>query len=354
MTIMIVSFTPKEILFASDSFRYFLKEGTTEDVLKHTLEIDRTNLKDHIETYETNCPKIHKITKTCGLIAGGDSRFSDIIEGLNTRKNITKQIMERLQQKGKLTAFWSCHIGRFRKGKAELTSIVYEKGSINVKESVQDNISFDSFAPEMKDVFFKKYVYPFYLSDLKCKITILNEFFTEITQLFNGLAGGTPIIAKIDKDGFRWIAKPKTSHTQNFTTYSLNFMPEKIETQSTTQYAWSSSDETTILSLSFEGDSTMLLLILADCQLSCYDPVFAGVKLYLDGVLLDDTVAQIGVTHLTAPYWYSNYSVHSVQIVTKGSHTLIMKFRSSVTNYYVYADARRLSILKSFYQGGTT
>ena len=32
MTIIIVSYTPDEILFASDSYRYYLKEGIAESV----------------------------------------------------------------------------------------------------------------------------------------------------------------------------------------------------------------------------------------------------------------------------------------------------------------------------------
>lgn len=96
---MIVSYTPKEILFASDSFRYYLKPDTVQAVLEHQLEINRTNFKENIERIERNAPKIHKITRNIGLCCGGDGTFNGIVQNLNKRKSIPKQIMERLKQK---------------------------------------------------------------------------------------------------------------------------------------------------------------------------------------------------------------------------------------------------------------
>lgn len=202
---MIVSYTPDEILFASDTFRYYLKSDTVKAVLEHTLEINHKNFKEHIEKIEFNKPKIHKITRNTGLIAGGDGRLNDVIQNLNKRKNIPKQIMERLEQYDH-EAFWSCHVATVRKGKVQLTSIFYKNGKITTKQHIKDNISLDSFAPEMKDIFFKKYVMQFYISNTQEKIKILNEFFNEITELFNKLAGGNPKIAKIDSEGFKWIS----------------------------------------------------------------------------------------------------------------------------------------------------
>jgi len=336
---MIVSFTPKEILFASDSFRYYLKEGTVEDVLSHKLEINHTNLKDHIETYETNCSKIHE-----GLICGGDGRFSDIItEG----KNTPEQIIERLKRKGKLNAYWSCHVGELGK----LTNITYKNGEIETKEQTTDNIWFDSFSPEIKEIFFKKYIMQFYLANTQEKIKIIHEFFKEITTLFNGLAGGTPQIAILNENGFNYIIP------QNFTAYSLNWMPEKIETASATDYSWSSQTYTTILQLDFECESTMLLLILAHCHVwSGLDREVVDVRLTLDDVELNDSRIYLGSTDpiSASANLYDCYSVHSVRIVVKGSHSLKLQMASGTTNFHtIYAKTRRLSIIKSFYQGGT-
>lgn len=207
MTIMIVSYTPKQILFASDTFRYYLKPDTVKAVLEHTLEINHTNFKEHIETIEFNKSKIHRITRNVGLCCGGDGTFSDIIQNLNKRKSITKQILKRLKQKQcDHKAFWSCHVATVRKGKVQLTSIFYKNGKITTKQHTKDNIEFSSFTPEMKDIFFKKYVMLFYISNIKQKIQVVNEFFNEITELFNNLAGGEPKIAKIDSEGFQWIS----------------------------------------------------------------------------------------------------------------------------------------------------
>jgi hypothetical protein len=347
MTITIVSFTPKEILFASDTYRYFLKEGTVEDVLSHKLEINHTNLKDHVESFETNQPKIHKISKTCGLIAGGDGRFTDIIEGLNKRKNITNQILERLQQKGKITAFWSCHIGRFRKGKVELTSIIYESGKITTKEHSNEDVNFDSFAPEMQ----KRFPFMlFYMAKLQEKIKIINEFFAETTKLYNGMAGGIPQITIINEKGFQWIT------TQNFTGYSYNWMPEKIETISTTEVSWSSDTWTNILELGFECESKMICLMFATIDVRAVR-ASAGYasglfQLTLDGTELPATLMNAGADPILLID--DNIDIHTIAIVDKGSHTFRMRMCAGTVNTTVYAFHRRLSILKGFYQGGTT
>jgi hypothetical protein len=342
MTICITSFTPTEILFASDTFRYFLKEGTIEDVLTHKLEINHTSLKDHIESYETNQPKIHKITKNMGLICGGDSRFADVTENLNIRKNIQKQITERLQQKDKLDTFWSCHIGRWHKGKAELTSIIYESGKITTKEHTKENITFDSFAPEMQ----KRFPFmPFYIANKQEKIKIINEFFKETTKLYNNLAGGTPKLAILNEKGFHWIT------TQNFTTYSFDWMPEKIETTSATTISWSSTDWTDILDLSFECESTMLIFGFVYCRVG--DPNGAGLNIKVR----DENDNYVPTTYgyfYTGSVLRSCYSSHFLMIIEKGTHHVKISIASNTSDVLVYAYDRRLSLLKGFYQGGTT
>jgi len=340
---MIVSFTPKEILFASDRFRYYLKEGTVEDVLSHKLEINHTNLKDHIETYETNCSKIHE-----GLICGGDGRFSDIItEG----KNTPEQIIERLKRKGKLNAYWSCHVGELGK----LTNITYKNGEIETKEQTTDNIWFDSFSPEIKEIFFKKYIMQFYLANTQEKIKIINEFFKEVTALFGGTAGGVPQIATLNEKGFQWIT------TQNFTTYSLNWMPEKIETEASDEQSWAQTSWTPILELGFTCESTMLCFIHAYVRGSCTN-IGSGnligenrLILELDGTNIETTFGIIGFAWLVPNGLIrGTYCPHTVAIIQKGMHTLKIKMRTLSTDIVAYAVDRRLSVIKGMYQGGTT
>jgi hypothetical protein len=351
MTIMIVSFTPKEILFASDTFRYFLTEDTTERVLNHALEITHTNLKEYVETYETNAPKIRRITKSTGLICGGDGRFSDIPEGLNKRKNIAKQILERLEQKGKIKAFWSCHIGRLHNGKITLTSIIYESGKITTNEHTKEDVTFDSFAPEMK----KRFPFMvFYIANTQEKITVINEFFRETTERYGGLAGGIPQIAILNEKGFQWI------HPHNFTGYSLNWMPEKIETMASSELAWSSQDWTDILSLGFECESTMLCIILIDARGSIKKDAGtaeanAEYRLLLDGNYISGTFGWIGKVEFTVnEALHGHYSMHTVAIVPKGSHTLTMQMIANIGGSTARAYDRRLTIIKGFYQGGAT
>jgi hypothetical protein len=359
MTILITSYTSSEIVLVSDLFRYVLKKGVLEDVLNQKLQITHENLKERVERIEKDAPKIHRLTKNVALSCSGDCSFNDIIQNLNARKDVPKQILARLQNK-KLEAFWTCHVASFNKktGKAELTSIIYEKGSLKTKESTQDNITLDSFALETKDLFFKKYGMVFYVGSTEEKTKIIQEFFSEITELFQGDAGGEPIIAKIDKDGFKWIVKPKQSRAQNFTTYAYNWCPEKIETQSTTEVAWSQQTWTTVLELTFECESTMLLLILAHAVGRLYSTE-AGHKgfsfrLTLDDTELYDTNMRFIGYHSAANYRQDNYSVHNVAIKTKGSHSLKLQMYTESLNCILYTYGRRLSILKGFYQGGTT
>jgi hypothetical protein len=347
---MIVAFTPKETLFVSDTFRYYLKEGTSEDVLDHRLEINHSNLKEHVEHYETDCPKIHKVTGNTGLICGGDGRFSDIPEGLNEGENTVTQILQRLKRKGNINAYWSCHIAQLGK----LTSIIYKNGEIETTEQTTDNIWFDSFAPEIKEIFFKKYINFFYLATTQEKIKIINEFFKEVTALFGGLAGGKAEIAILNEQGFQWV------RSQNFTAYSMNWCPEKIETESAVDIAISDTFFTDILELPFECESTMLLFISAYVNGYIYNnsanpaAMYKVHRLLLDGNYVPVTYCTIGGYCLSASHLDAPYSIHTVAIVVKGSHVLKIQMCAVQINSIAYAIQRRLTILKGFYQGGST
>jgi len=365
MTIGITFSDYKEIMLVSDEYRYLLMDGVVEDALLHKLQITHENFEQCVQTIERNAPKIFRFGKNIGILATGDCRFSSILTTLNKRGNITKQILEQLKQK-KLEGFWSCRIGKYntKKEKTEMVSITYENGKVNIIEHDRDTVGFDSFSPEMKDVFFKKYVTAFYVGNTEEKITVVKEFFEEISTLYNNKAGGEPVIAKIDRNGFQWITKPKLSRSQNFTTYSLNFMPTKIDTESTTQVAWSSDTNwTDILELAFECESKMILFIHAYTKVTVYKEASADhkqigsdFKLTLDGTDVDTTSGHVASDEpATLGYWLkSGYSCHDVLIVEKGSHTLRIAVRmmggTGVTAYYY---DRRLSILKGFYQGGT-
>jgi hypothetical protein len=354
MTILIVSYTPKEILFVSDTFRYYLKCGVDKAIASHKLEYNHTNYAECVERTEMNCPKIHRITGRTGLICGGDGRFSDVIQKLNTRRNISAQILERLEKKH-LNAFWSCHVATVRKGNLELTDIIYDRGNITKRENSKDNISFDSFAPELKDLFFKKYVMPFYLSNTEEKTKVLQEFFSEITELYDGLAGGDIIIAKIDRNGFQWLIRPK-GHFHTNTTYSMNWCPEKIETCSATDISWTQESWTTILELaSVECEGSMLLFMFAHCDVEVYAQTqSASLRLTLDDVELTETNMDFGIGDWATYGLKSCYSCHAVKIVPKGLHSLKLQLASGTADHTVLGKARRISVLKGFYQGGNT
>ena len=365
MTIIIVSYTAQEIVLVSDSFKYVLKDGVLEDVLGHKLEITHANLNEHVERIERDSFKIHPLTRNMAVCCSGDSSFGDIIQHLNVREDIPKQILARLENK-KLTVFWTCHVARFNEktGKAELTSIVYDRGTIKTKEHAQDNISLDSFAPETAELFFKKYAMVFYVGNTEEKTKVVQEFFEEITEIFQGNAGGIPTIAKIDKNGFHWVSTPKLLPIQNFTNYSSTWCPEKIETSASSDWAIVNDNWQTILKLeNFECDSTMLLFILAHAgEVRCSnDGVKARCYLSIDATS-DDDQYESGLLTETRGYMgcdghpsNNHYSVHSVKVLAKGLHTLRLHAKRYVaTSGNVIFVGRRLTILKGFYQGGTT
>jgi hypothetical protein len=323
-------------------------------VLEHRLIVDHNNFKEYIESFETNAPKIHRLTKKTALCSGGDGSFSDVIQTLNPRKNIPKQILERLKKKH-LTAFWFCHVATVRKGKPTLTSISYEAGEIKTEESVSDNITLNSFAPEMKDIFFGKYVMPFYIGTTGEKTKILQEFFDEIGKLYEGRAGGTPVIAKIDKDGFKWVTKAPRAHVQNFTGYGVKWMPQKIETMLSTELAWSSLDWTNILELSFECENKELVFALVHSAMHTYDVGYGYFRLLIDDNILPESQIELGRSDGSGTAsFYGNYATNNVAILEKGSHILKVQMCTGVTGKTVYAKARRITILKGFYAGGAS
>ena len=143
---------------------------------------------------------------------------------------------------------------------------------------------------------------------------------------------------------------------QDFTTYSYNWMPDKIETTSTTTVSWSSDTWTNVLELSFECESTQLCIIFATIDGSVVRSSSGYAQglfqLTIDGTELPATLMSIGADSIVKTH--DNVSIHTVAIVEKGSHTLRIRMSAQTGSTTVYAFHRRLSILKSFYQGGTT
>ena len=206
----------------------------------------------------------------------------------------------------------------------------------------------------MKDIF-QKYVMGFYLSNTEQKTKIIQEFFKDVTELYAGVAGGKPVVAKIDKNGFKWIVKMPPAHVQNFTTYSNSWMPSKIETVATTEYSWTSENWTTILELAFECENKELLFILAHAEIDIWDAKYAYFRLVMDSTEIPASYMALGrVDGSNSASFFGCYATNNVLIVEKGSHALKLQIASYITDKIVAARSRRLTIQKGFYQGGAT
>jgi len=163
-------------------------------------------------------------------------------------------------------------------------------------------------------------------------------------------------------DGFQVNFGDQTPIFQDFTTYSYNWTPDKLETTSTTSTSWSQTSWTDILSLQFECESVMLCFISA----YAYSRVYNGTgsaqecvgmfRIIYDGTPISATIGDIGGYTRNTKYFRSPYSSHTVKIANKGTHTVKIQMcvYIPVSNATVYAFDRRLTIIKGFYQGGTT
>jgi hypothetical protein len=147
---------------------------------------------------------------------------------------------------------------------------------------------------------------------------------------------------------------------QDFTAYSYNWCPEKIETMLATELAWSNQTWTDILELGFECESTMLCMIFAHARGSIKKDsgtaeANAEYKLLLDDSDISGTFGWIGKVEMAPNEILRGcYSSHSVAIITKGTHTVKMQMIANIAGSTARAYDRRISILKGFYQGGAT
>lgn len=205
MTITIAWFSPKQILFVADKFTYTIPNAILEPFLNESKQITPQNMKEIVMKAEKTTSKIKQISKNKGLIFGGLCTLNDAIQKLNPRKNLTKQIIEKLKQHKEKTK-WSCIIGSYEKNRCKCTEIIYTNGKVQTRELTNESITIDAFSPEIVELFKVRYVQPLlHCTTLEQQIQMFKRFFRKITTLFKGLAGGEPQIAKIDEEGFKWV-----------------------------------------------------------------------------------------------------------------------------------------------------
>jgi hypothetical protein len=156
-------------------------------------------------------------------------------------------------------------------------------------------------------------------------------------------------------DGWQFNVGDQTPAFQDYTVYSYNWMPEKIDTTALTEYSWSSESWTDILTLTFDCEAKMLLFILAHAEIDCWDCKYGYVRLVMDSTEIPASYMSLGrLDGSNSASFFGCYSTNNVLIVEKGSHTLKLQLASYVADKIVAARSRRLTILKGFYQGGAT
>ena len=82
--------------------------------------------------------------------------------------------------------------------------------------------------------------------------------------------------------------------------------------------------------------------------------VYADQKLVLDDTEIPAVFHEAKLYAVNGEYTKWNYAPHAVITTTKGSHTIKLQIKNFIENTALYAWHRRLSIIKGFYQGGTT
>ena len=157
-------------------------------------------------------------------------------------------------------------------------------------------------------------------------------------------------------DGWQLNVGDQTPAFQDFTAYSWNWMPSQIDTEETSSYAWSSTDPTEILTLTFECESKMLCIILAFTRLVAMRAAAGDdrgqIWLRIDEGDATKTYGKFGTS--SSIEIHDTYHVHKIEILAKGSHTIDVVFKALSADTTVYAYDRRITVIKGFYQGGTT
>lgn len=212
MTITVTSYRPNRILFCSDTYNYSVNLNILNKALQGEYTFNHKNFKEAIVKIIEDKPKIHKFGKSIGVMWTGDLFYKDksLLRGLNMQKDVICQLEKRLRaRKEKKLTNLSFYAGRFDKERSQcvLDYLYYKNGQIRRSEQYdKGNWRFlSTFSPEIKEIFHRKYDRAFLNSVTDVQISVVHAFFQEITSLYNGLAGGNPIFAVIDKEGFRWI-----------------------------------------------------------------------------------------------------------------------------------------------------
>lgn len=204
MTICITTFNPEQLVFACDQLTYHWKNNFLEDFFNGKIKFDHTNLKTYIKRVEKSEPKIIQLNSHMAIMRGGDVKLNSVVEDLK-KANIKQQIIQRLKQLNITPSIWECAIGQFTKNKCCVEFISYHNGIIKTEQHIIGQ-TINSLSQEIVDIFQKEYATNLFFAETNTeKIRILNQFFNKITELYDGLAGGTPIIAIINREGFKWL-----------------------------------------------------------------------------------------------------------------------------------------------------
>jgi hypothetical protein len=167
MTLILVDYTPSQILFASDTYRYHLREGWQPE-----------NFEKFIEKIDKNHPKIYPISKNTVIACGGSEDYS----------------------------FFAIYIASLVKDKCTLKTVNIENGKVKFSTAKENAIYFASFSPKITDIFKAKHLFPVTVAPaLEDKTHAIKLFFEEASETFKGLVDPKPILAKLDHEGFTWI-----------------------------------------------------------------------------------------------------------------------------------------------------
>lgn len=150
---------------------------------------------------------------------------------------------------------------------------------------------------------------------------------------------------------------------QDFTAYSYNWMPDKLETVSPDDYANLTGDWTTVLMLDdIDLDSTMIIILWGWAYVTATRKIGQGsgnTYVYLR-LLVDDTDAYCfcligGILDAGDPF-AGCYAPHLAISLTKGSHNIKMQARvwNATYNDGTIHAGRRLSLITAYGEGGTS
>ena len=204
MTIVITYLDKDKILFFGDFFKYFVRHSDEAETAKG---ITPQNFDRLVHHYETNRIKIRKLSNSMVLADAGDDVTNEIVGNIDPDENMPSQIIARL---GKLPAYklkninWSARIGIWIRNRAILYSIICENNIMRAFESTGRFFALDTFEP-LYNLFKTAYLKAFDLSTTDSgKKRVVQDFFNDVSDLYDGRAGGKLKCAKLDRGEFKW------------------------------------------------------------------------------------------------------------------------------------------------------